>query len=132
HKPAPDSVIIEAVQALLEEIEREAGDGETDLERLYLSLRQKLCAIPRKRFGLSPQEAEDVLHDAWLLFLRKRGLIRAARPWLAGTVANLSRQQIDRRVRKRETFDEEAIAVIADPRGGSITDAIAIRDALAR
>jgi RNA polymerase sigma factor (sigma-70 family) len=132
-KPSTGDVIIDAINALLEEIEREAGIGEIDVEQLYLTLRHRLYAIPQKRFGLSPQVAEDVVHDAWLLFLRKRGLIRDVGPWLAGTVANLSRQQIDRRVRKREAPDgEDLVAAMPDHRGGSITDAIAIREALHR
>jgi len=130
-KPSTSEVILDAISALLEEIEREAGVGEIDVEQLYLTLRPKLRSIPQKRFGLSPQVAEDVVHDAWLLFLRKRGLIREAAPWLAGTVANLSRQQIDRRVRKREAPDGEAlVAAMTDYRGASITDVIAIREAL--
>lgn len=130
-KPALSSVIIDAVNALLDELEREAGDGEVSLEELYLTLNRKLQAIPRKRFGLSEQAAEDVIQDAWVLFLRKRGLIRDAAPWLSGTVANLCRQQLDRRVRRRETSDDAAIAALAGNHG-SLTDAIAVRQALAR
>lgn len=101
------------------------------IEELYLTLRHRLHAIPQKRFGLPSHVAEDVVHDAWLLFLHKRGLIREAGPWLAGTVANLSRQQIGQRIRKREAADgEELIAAEADQRSGNITDAIAIREAL--
>jgi RNA polymerase sigma factor (sigma-70 family) len=106
---------------------------EINVEELYLTLHHKLHAIPQKRFGLSLQTAEDVVNDAWLLFLHKRGFIREAGPWLAGTVTNLSRQQIGKRIRKREATDSEALlAAEADHRGGNITDAIAIREALDR
>lgn len=132
HKPAPCDVILEAIQALLEELEREAGAENVQLDELYVTLRRRLYDIPRRRFGLSHAVAEDVVQDAWLLFLRKRGLIREARPWLAGTVANLARQQIDRKVRKREDADEEVMAAVVDDRGGSITDVIAVRAALAQ
>jgi len=136
HKPAMSAVMIEAVVALLDEIEREAGatglGAAGTIEDLYDLLGRKLHGIARRRFGLSPQAAEDVVQDAWLLFLRKRGFIREAAPWLAGTVANLSRQQIDRIVRKRETSDDDALVALPDRRGGSLTDRIALRDALAR
>lgn len=131
-KPTPAAAIMEAVQALFEELEREAGDGEVDVEQLYLTMHRKLAEIPRKRFGLPPQVAEDVVQEAWLLFLRKRGLIRQASAWMAGTVANLSRQQIDRKVRHRETADDEALLAMADWRAADIDQSLIVRDALER
>jgi len=131
-KPALCEVITEAINALLVEMEREAGDDENlDLEELYLKVRRRLYSIPTRRFRLSADRAEDVIQEAWLLFLQKRGLIRSATPWLAGTVANLSRQNIARSVRRRETMDDEGIAVIVDPRTSSdATAVIALRTAL--
>jgi RNA polymerase sigma factor (sigma-70 family) len=134
-KPSSGDVIMEAVYALLDEIEKEAPPAEEslDLEELYLTVRKRLYAIPRVRFGLSPDRAEDVLHDAWLLFLQKRGIIRAAAPWLAGTVANLARQQLDQKKRRRETPEEEAgLQEMLDPRGDTTLDRIALEAALAR
>ncbi len=133
-KPAPAEVIVEAVNELLAKIEEEAGKSETvDLEQLYLTVRTKLYRIPRGRFGLSHEQAEDVVQEAWLLFLQKHGYIRFAGPWLAGAVANLSRQKIDQRVRKRESFQEDEVysshpdASLGDP---NVT--IAVRQALSR
>lgn len=130
HKPASSDAILDAVNALLEELEIAAGSGEVDLEALYVTLHRKLVSIPQRRFGLSRQSAEDVVQDAWLLFLHKRGLVRNAGPWLAGAVANLSRQQLDRHVRKRETSGDELMEVMPDTRGGNLTDRIAVRQAL--
>lgn len=133
HKPTPTLVIVEAVQALLAEMEEQAGDGEiVDAEALYLSMRQKLYSIPRRRYGLSHQAAEDVLHEAWLLFLSRRGMVRAAAPWLAGTAANLSKQHLDRIIRKRETNDETTFETMCDEREGTLPDVLAVRDALDR
>jgi RNA polymerase sigma-70 factor (ECF subfamily) len=74
-----------------------------------------------------------VLHDAWLLFLQKRGIIRAAAPWLAGTVANLARQQLDQKKRRRETPEEDApMNEMADLRGGDVVDRLALEAALER
>jgi RNA polymerase sigma factor (sigma-70 family) len=133
-KPTFGDAIIEAVQALLAEIEREADEDDSlTLEELYLSARKRLYSIPRKRFNLSHDRAEDVLQEAWVLFLQKRNLIQSAAPWLAGTVVNLSRQQLDRRTRKREV-DEEAsgLAELPDPRHQAPDNALAVRQALGR
>lgn len=134
-KPAMTDEILGAVQALLDEIEKEAPVGEpVDLEELYLTVRKKLYSIPRRRFNLSHDRAEDVLQEAWLLFLQKRGFIRVAGPWLAGTVANLSRQQLDQRKRRPQADDDPAdvLEQIAETRGGSMTDRISVEQALNR
>jgi RNA polymerase sigma factor (sigma-70 family) len=134
-KPAMSDEILDAVQTLLEEIEKEAPAGEpVDLEALYLTVRKKLYSIPRHRFNLPHDRAEDVLQEAWLLFLEKRGLIRLAGPWLAGTVANLSRQHLDQRKRRPQTDDDpaEVFEKMVDVRGASLTDRISIEQALSR
>lgn len=129
-KPAPTEAILDAVEALLAEIETVAEElAGDDLEQLYLTVRRRLLHLPRQRFHLPPEAAEDVLQDAWLLYLQKRGLIRNAGPWLTGTVANLCRQHIDRAVRRREVSEEEAMArsVVVHS-----TDVLAVREAIAR
>ncbi|HEY0143421.1 MAG TPA: sigma-70 family RNA polymerase sigma factor [Thermoanaerobaculia bacterium] len=133
-KPAPTEAILQAVEALLAEIENVANeleirDEQLDLEQLYLTVRQRLLGVPRHRFHLSPDSAEDVLQDAWLLFLQKRGLIRSAGPWLAGTVANLCRQHIDRSVRRGEVAEEEAMSYAV---GSNPSDILAVREAIAK
>lgn len=129
-KPTASEVILDAVLALLAEIENVAEELQTDdLEQLYMTVRRRLLGVPRRRFHLSAESAEDVLQDAWLLYLQKRGLIRNAGPWLAGTVANLCRQHIDRSVRRGEVAEEEAMnfAVASNP-----SDVLAVRDAIAK
>jgi RNA polymerase sigma factor (sigma-70 family) len=130
-KPAASTELVAAVLELLGCIEEEAAATE-DLETLYLTVRRRLYDIPRKRFGLSHDRAEDVLQEAWILFLQKRGLIRSAAPWLAGAVANLSRQQIDRQVRKRETFEgNEVLDLYVDQKASELDDVLSVREALA-
>jgi RNA polymerase sigma factor (sigma-70 family) len=107
-KPTPGAEILDAVLELLDEIEREAAADELTLEELYLSARARLYSIPRRRFNLSHDSAEDVLQEAWLMFLEKRGIVRAPGPWLSGTVVNLARQHLDWRKRKRETPQEDS------------------------
>jgi len=132
-KPAASDAILAAIADLLAEVERMAGAQETlDLERLHLGLRNLLHSIPRRRYGLTADEAEDVVQQAWLLFLEKRDLIRMARPWLIGTVANLCKRQIGAARRQRETFVAgHSIAEIPDMRIESSDDKIALRQALA-
>lgn len=131
-KPATGEEIIAAVADLLAEVEKLAAAQDTlDLEKLHLGLRSLLHSIPRKRYGLSAEEAEEVVQQAWLLFLEKRNLIRLAKPWLVGTVANLCKRQIGSTVRRRETFDgDETLASLPDTRAVSPDTAIALRQAL--
>jgi RNA polymerase sigma factor (sigma-70 family) len=132
-KPATGEEILAAVADLLAEVEKLADAQDTlDLEQLHLGLRRLLHSIPRKRYGLRAEEAEEVVQQAWLLFLEKRDLIRLAKPWLIGTVANLCKRQIGRIVRRRETFDgDDTLASLPDTRAVSPDIAIALRQALA-
>lgn len=104
-KPATGIEILEAIGRLLAEVERLAASQETlDFEALHLSLQKLLHSIPRKRYGLTSEEAEEVVQQAWLIFLENREAIRKVRPWLMGTVANLCKQRIGVLSRRRETF----------------------------
>ena len=94
-------------------------------------MRNLLHSIPRKRYGLTADEAEEVVQQAWLLFLEKRGLIRMARPWLIGTVANLCKRQIGASKRRRENFvGDDILAELPDTNADSSDDNIALRQAL--
>jgi RNA polymerase sigma-70 factor (ECF subfamily) len=131
-KPASAEQILSAIADLLAEVEKLAAAQETlDLEQLHLGMRRLLHSIPRKRYGLSADEAEEVVQQAWLLFLEKRDLIRTARPWLIGTVANLCKRQIGASMRRRESFvDHDVLAELADTNGVSFDDNIALHQAL--
>lgn len=132
-KPAEGPEILAAISDLLAEVEKLADEQESlDLEQLHLGLRRLLHSIPRKRYGLSAEESEEVVQQAWLLFLEKRNLIRMARPWLVGTVANLCKRQIGLSVRRRESFlGDDALGALPDDRAVSPDSAIALRQALA-
>jgi RNA polymerase sigma factor (sigma-70 family) len=132
-KPAEGAEILAAIADLLAEVEKLAGEQETlDLEQLHLGLRKLMHSIPRKRYGLTSDEAEEVVQEAWLLFLEKRDLIRMARPWLLGTVANLCKRQIGHSVRRRESFvGEEALAALPEIRVERADGGIALSQALA-
>lgn len=132
-KPAAGTEILAAISELLAEVEKLAASQETlDLEQLHRGLRRLLHSIPRKRYGLTADEAEEVVQQAWLLFLEKRDLIRIARPWLIGTVSNLCKRQIERSRRRRESFiGDEGLAELPDMRVQPSDSEIALRQALA-
>lgn len=131
-KPAPAEDILGAIADLLAEVEKMAAAQEPlDLEQLHLGMRNLLHSIPRKRYGLSADEAEEVVQQAWLLFLEKRDLIHAAGPWLIGTVANLCKRQIGASKRRRESFvGDDVLAELPDTNVVSSDDNIALRQAL--
>src|SRR5438270_13915402 len=66
-KPAQADDILGAIADLLAEVEKMAAAQETlDLEQLHLGMRKVLHSIPRKRYGLTADEAEEVVQRAWL------------------------------------------------------------------
>jgi len=131
-KPAEAEAILGAIADLLAEVEKMAAAQDTlDLEQLHLGMRKLLHSIPRKRYGLTADEGEEVVQQAWLLFLEKRDLIRMARPWLIGTVANLCKRQIGASKRRRESFvGDDVLAELPDTKIESFDDNIALRQAL--
>ncbi|MFA6957752.1 MAG: RNA polymerase sigma factor [Thermoanaerobaculia bacterium] len=105
-----------------------------DVDELHRKLRNVLFSIPLRRYGMSNDEAEELVQEAWLLFLEKRREIRKARPWLTGTLANLCKQEIQRNRRNRETsfaIDDEG-PEIPDERPVINADVLAVREVLGR
>lgn len=131
-KPSEGSVILAAVADLIAEVEAlAAAEPALDLEQLHLGLQKLLHSIPRKRYGLTFDEAEDVVQQAWLLFLEKREQIRTPRPWLIGTVVNLCKRQVGLLVQRRETFVGDALAELPDHRIDRADGDIALAQAMA-
>jgi RNA polymerase sigma factor (sigma-70 family) len=133
-KGSGDEAILHAILEVLEEIERAAdATEEIDLEALYLHTRTVLRSIPQRRYGLSAQQAEDVVQDAWLLFLEKRGYVRTPRTWLAGTVSKLCLQLLDRTRRRQADSDGELLESLVDPRSTQDRDTrMVVRQAMSR
>src|ERR1700730_6909301 len=107
-KPASNGQIVGVIPDLLVESEKlSAEQSVLDLAKLQIHMRKILFSIAQRRYGLMVEEAEDVVQQAWLLFLERRGIIHSARGWLAGTVANLCRRQIDQSVRSRKRLADD-------------------------
>jgi len=132
-KPASNGQILKAITDLLAEIEKAAAEQTVlDVAQLQVHMRKILFSIAQRRYGLMLEEAEDVVQEAWLLFLGRRGVIRTAPGWLAGTVANLCRRHIDRSIRSRKRFaDDDGIENMTDGRARNPEAGIAMRQALA-
>jgi RNA polymerase sigma factor (sigma-70 family) len=131
-KPAECAEILIAIGKLLAEVERlSASEPAIDFEKLHGDLRRLMHSIPRNRYGLTPEDAEEVVQQAWLLFLQNRDVIRKVRPWLMGTVANLCKHQLGRTWRRRETvLDDQTLAEIPAVAAGTDV-AIALGQAMA-
>ncbi len=132
-KPASNGEILEAITGLLAEIEKQAAEqAGLDLAQLQIQTHKILFSIARRRYRLTSEEAEDVVQEAWLLFLERREMVRSARVWLAGTVANLCRHLIDRSVRCRAKIaNDDGSGMNADAHAGGLETGIAVREAMA-
>jgi RNA polymerase sigma factor (sigma-70 family) len=133
-KPANGSVILAAVNDLLAEVEKMAAVQDAlDLEALYLQTRKSLSAKAQKRYRLSADQAEDVMQDAWLLFLSKRGYVHTPASWLSGTVSNLCLQMLDRPWRTRKVDSEGLLDQVPDAKAfGHIDTRLVVNEAMAR
>ena len=107
-KPMSFDEIIAIVEEMLTIIEQEAVEQQArtshplDLAGLYTDVRKVLFSIPQRRYGLTSEETEELVQEAWCLFLQKQGTIQNAKPWLAGTIVNLCKQQIQLNSKNRE------------------------------
>ncbi len=139
-KPMEFDEIIAVVEEMLAEIGKAAEAQQTrtgqplDTEALYKDVHRVLYSIPQKRFGFSAEESAELVQEAWCLFMQKQASIQMAKPWLAGTVVNLCKQQIHSLTRRRETtrqMSSETVE-IAGVQGVSYEKTLMIRQALAQ
>jgi len=129
HKPVGSEQLVAVMRELLEEVER-AGEASSDedLEQVYENTIAALRAISRGRYRFPAEDAEELIQEAWCLFLEKRQSIRTPRAWLSGTIANLCRREIDRRTRERARTEDMVEPSIRDTHHTTI----AVRQGLAK
>jgi RNA polymerase sigma factor (sigma-70 family) len=106
HKPLEEEKLIAALRDMLAAVESSEAEHGDDLEALYLASRASLHAVSRGRYGFTHDETEELMQEAWVLYLEKRNAVRTPKAWLTGTIANLCRQEIDRRQRERSRSGE--------------------------
>jgi len=127
-KPLLENELMAALRQMLHAVEEaESAHGDDD-DALYAATLGTLQAISRGRFGFSTEDAEELVQETWLLFLEKRQAVRTPKTWLSGTIANLCRQEIERRTRDRARSAEMPEPAV-EP---SDDDVLAIHQALAK
>ena len=126
YKPIEGDELVAVMRELLAEVER-FSDAD-DLGAVYENTLATLRAIARGRYRFPAEDAEELIQEAWCLFLEKRNDIRTPKAWLTGTIANLCRQEIDRRTRERARTGDMNEPAIHDARDA----AIAVHQALAK
>lgn len=128
HKPLHEDALMAALREMLAAIEAAGAEHGDDLDALYTSTLGTLRAVARGRFGFPTEDAQELIQETWLLYLEKRRDVHTPKTWLSGTIANLCRQEIQRRIRDRER--NVAIPIIEVDRNDD--DVLAVRQALAK
>lgn len=130
YKPVEFEELLRVIRELLGDDDETTPAEAVDLDALYADVRAVLYSVPMRRFGLIADDAEDVVQQAWCLFLEKQRTIRQPRAWLTGTVANLCRQRLEERHRMIPS-DTAHFEHIADVRERSTEAVLTVRAALA-
>jgi RNA polymerase sigma factor (sigma-70 family) len=128
YKPVEFDELLRVVRELLGD--DDPNDPALDLAALHDKMRAVLFSLPLRRFGLGAHDAEDIVQQAWCLFLEKRDSIRQPRAWLSGTVANLCRQRLEERQRMIAS-EASLFQEIPDPRSHARDAVLAVHRALA-
>ncbi|HYK05130.1 MAG TPA: sigma-70 family RNA polymerase sigma factor [Thermoanaerobaculia bacterium] len=130
-KPLGEDELMRALRDMLGAIAAAEAAHAGDDEELYASTQATLYAIARGRFGFPLEDAEELVQETWVLYLDKRRDIRTPRTWLSGTIANLCRQEIERRMKDRA---RTATSPVPHERPALRTDdsVLAVRQALAK
>jgi RNA polymerase sigma factor (sigma-70 family) len=69
-----------------------------DWDRLDAHLRPRLLNVGRRRFGLTPEEAEDVLQDTFESVFSKRPRVHNMKGYLVGSFFNRCRDRLEKRL----------------------------------
>jgi RNA polymerase sigma factor (sigma-70 family) len=109
-KPFLTDEFIATIRALLAHVE-----DPLDLEAVYTATTPRLRAMVSRRFGFSPADCEDLIQQAWCVVLEKRSQVRDVGPFLAGTVMNLARQTLTRKLRESSVDEQPEQGFTADP-----------------
>jgi len=129
-KPVDPDVLLSLVREMLGEFEACAAllEPEEGIDTLYAALKPRLRSLACRRYGFTGEEADDLIQQAWLLYVEKRASIRAIAAWMTGTILNLCKQEIQGRYRQRafEGASHETESVFS----GADDARIAIRQAL--
>ena len=127
-KPFLEEDLIAALQEMLQAVEEAAPSQSEDDDALYVATIDSLRRIARGRFRFAEEDIEELVQETWVLFLEKRHSVRTPKAWLTGTIANLCRREIERRI-----ADRARAAEMPEPSIVPSDDAVlAVHQALAR
>src|SRR5271169_60713 len=73
-----------------------------DWDRLDAHLRPRLVTVGVRRFGLTPEEAEDILQDTFEAVFTKRPRVSNMEGYLVGSFFNRCSDRLEKRLRQRE------------------------------
>jgi RNA polymerase sigma factor (sigma-70 family) len=130
-KPVASAQIVTLVQSLLDDVDGAAVVTPQNAEALYVELKRTMYAIPMRRFGLDATEAEDIVQQAFMLYLEKMDVVMTPRTWITGTLINLCKQRIHRKVQSRSR-EEDADLGAVETTGADEVSVLAVREALAQ
>src|SRR5262245_20641495 len=82
------------------------GDSASELERLYRAFFVRLVRRARWRYGLSREDACEVVHDAFLLALVKLNAEGNPRAWLYGVVDRLAANWKRKAIRRSRLMEK--------------------------
>jgi RNA polymerase sigma factor (sigma-70 family) len=110
YKSIPPLELLALLKQMLADIEAMVSQAPTPetIALLHGRVTRVLYAIAHRQYHLTIEEADDLVQQAWLLYLQRPERVAQPAAWLAGTVLNLCRQQIryNTASRARETVLE--------------------------
>jgi len=99
---ASQNDIYPGTEASFENAVAEASCDAWDWERLDAHLRPRLIAVGIRRFGCTPEEAEDLVQDIFEAVLVKRPRVRNVEGYLVSTFFNRCANRVKQRARHLE------------------------------
>jgi RNA polymerase sigma factor (sigma-70 family) len=130
YKPVEFDELLAVVRELLgDDDDDPPASGQFDPAALYEDLRAVLYSVPLRRFGLTAEDADDVVQQAWCHFLERKEVVRQPRAWLAGTVANLCRQRLEDR-RRMVVSEDSLFEDLPDARARAADAMLSVQAAL--
>jgi RNA polymerase sigma factor (sigma-70 family) len=100
-----------------------------DWDRLDAHLRPRLLNVGERRFGLTPEEAEDILQDTFEAVFTKRPRVRNMEGYLVGSFFNRCCDRLEKRLRQGER-ETPLSAEFPDAHAATrLVDAIHVRSA---
>ena len=93
--------------------------------------RGRLMGYARDRFGIAPEDADDLLQETALELIRQQAHVQNPDGFVFAVFRNRCRRFLERRARGREIFSPAPDAEAASPESCGLDTRLALREALA-